>query len=163
MNSLITEFQATRHPEIVLHKPKRSHSARFLIWAFPASSLFVCALIIAPFWFRGREESRNIACESNLFGIGDLLRAYYGRHGTYPPLPDEETSGAAPVSWRVVTQKLPPGPDLDGYDLKQTWNSSQNKPFVTSLIGRHFSCHSDSEARRDGKTSYLAVIGKGTV
>ena len=83
-------------------------------------------------------------------------------HGAYPPSSDEPPTAAPAVSWRVLIL-LPTGPELDGYNLGQAWNSPQNKQFIPASCGNLFSCPSDSDPGIAGRTAYLAVVGKGTV
>lgn len=125
-------------------------------------TLLVCAAVLAILWQRAREESRTSACEGNLFCIGSLLRAYHAKHGTYPPSSGERATAAPVVSWRVMIL-LPTGPDLNGYDLGQAWNSPQNEQIILGPNGKLFSCHGDPDARTAGRTTYLAIVGKGTV
>jgi hypothetical protein len=113
-------------------------------------------------WQRGRAESRTTACEGKLFGIGSLVRTYHAIHATYPPSPDEPATAAPAVSWRVLIL-IPTDSRLEGYNLGQAWTSLHNEQFINAAYGAPFSCPSDSDARIAGRTSYLAVVGKGTV
>jgi hypothetical protein len=104
----------------------------------------------------------DTTCVSKLYGIGFLLRTYCAVHGTYPPSPDEPATTAPAVSWRLLIF-LPTDSRLDGYNRGQAWNSPRNERFIHAACGESFRCPSDSDAKGDGRTSYLAVVGKGTV
>ncbi len=124
--------------------------------------MLLCAVVLAVFWQRAREDGRNSACIGRLHEIGFLLRNYHAVHGTYPPSPDEVRTDAPAVTWRVLVLR-PTGPDLDAYDLAQAWSSAQNEQFLRAPYGKSFWCPSDSGNEGSGTTSYLAVVGKGTV
>lgn len=145
-----------------MNTPEAPRSTHFPAGPILIGVLLVGALVLAFFWQRAREESRSSACEGNLFCIGSLLRAYHANHGTYPPSSDEHATAAPAVSWRVAIL-LPTGPDLDAYDLAQAWSSAQNEQFIRAPYGKSFWCPNDSGNKGSGTTSYLAVVGKGTV
>ena len=56
-----------------------------------------------------------------------------------------------------------PSRELDGYDLKQAWNSPYNQQFILDPSGKQFHCPSDFLSEGTGRVSYLAVVGEGTV
>jgi hypothetical protein len=66
------------------------------------------------------------------------------------------------VSWRVLVL-IPTDADLGRYDLRRAWNDPHNKPFILAPCGQSYLCPSESDSDSAGRTSYLAVVGKGTV
>jgi hypothetical protein len=147
----------------VLDNPRSSRPFRFhfgpaLVWG----SILVGAVLLVVPWQRAREEARSSACAGRLYQIGALLRAYFAVHGTYPAAPDEPATLAPAISWRLLIL-LPTDSGLDGYNRGETWNSAHNRQFIPAPYGNPFWCPSDFADQGAGRTSYLAVIGNGTV
>jgi len=143
-------------------KSERLHSIRLSPNSLLFAVLLGCAVVLAVLWTRGWEAGRCNVCVGNLHGIGALLRNYRAVHGTYPPLADECTADAPVVSWRVLILLL--GQHLDvAYRLDEPWDSPHNRSVIADGCSRSFSCPSDFAAKDAGRTSYLAVVGEGTV
>jgi hypothetical protein len=147
-----------------LESLERRHSSRFPVRAVLVGVLFVCAIALAVSWQRAREECRSSTCVGQLYAIGYGLRYYHGAHGTYPPVSDADATAPTLVSWRVL---ILPGWSKEDffneYRIGEPWNSPHNRQFVDHPNSESFWCPSDSSAARTGKTSYLAVVGKGSI
>ena len=145
-----------------MDRPKASRSTHLLVGPICIGVLLVCVTILTILWQRAREEARTSTCVSNLYGVGSALEYYHAVHCTYPPLSGGPSTADPAVSWRVAIV-LSMNPDVNGYNLGEAWNSPRNEQFIPTLYGKIFSCPSDSAGRITGRTSYLAVVGKGTV
>lgn len=124
--------------------------------------LMTCALGLAVFWQRAREECHTTACRGKLFEIGVLLQNYQAVHGTYPASSDEAKAGIPAVSWRVLAL-VPVDSRLGGYNLAEGWDSPQNERFISNPLGNAFYCPAASDAAAAGRTSYLAIVGEGSL
>jgi hypothetical protein len=102
------------------------------------------------------------SCIGNLHSIRIALRTYQEQYGTLPPAYVSDRSGAPMHSWRVLI--LPALGRLDiyrRYHLDEPWNSPHNL-LVAGEMPAEYRCPTDDQDS-DHETSYLAVVGEGTV
>lgn len=101
-------------------------------------------------------------CAQNLIRIAAALEAYHADHGNYPPAFLADEDGKPMHSWRVL---LLPYLDeqllYDQYDFDEPWDGPTNMRLV-SRMPSVYGCPDDPEAPY-GETSYIVVIGEGTM
>jgi len=93
--------------------------------------------------------------------IGQALQKYHEAYGSFPPAYVANDRGEPIHSWRALI--LPYIDDVyqhDKYDLNEPWNGTHNRK-LASHEGTVFHCPLDTP-RNPTKTSYVAVVGRGT-
>ena len=120
-------------------------------WLFPAPS--------CPRGAANRQE-----CNNNLKQIGQALASYMDVHGTFPPAYLSDERGLPIHSWRVLLLPFLGHKRLyEKYDFNEPWNGPSNKLLVTQMPSE-YRCPSRYGMRNPScKTSYLAVLGPGTM
>ncbi len=111
-------------------------------------------------------------CLVNIENLGRTLLAYHETHGRLPPAYVSDADGKRLHSWRVLilpySQWDTPDPRtktpslFDQYDLAEPWDGPSNRKLIAERPYR-FSCRADPGGSKSGTTSFLAVIGPGTV
>ena len=124
----------------------------------------VIATVVMPAAKNAQANVLKSDCHSNMQRIAMALQAYHQDHGRFPPAVVYDDKGVALHSWRVLIL-----PYLDqesqmvyrAYDMTSAWNSPTNLRWANAAPSV-FTCPCDSRAK-GGETSYLAVVGVGTV
>lgn len=109
----------------------------------------------------GTESASYSSCGSKLRCIGQALKAYYDKHGGFPPAYIVDANGTKIHSWRV--QLLPFIEELTVYrelQFDKAWNDPKNLPWTNRTI-ECFQC-SRYRWHRGATTSFLAVVGSNT-
>ena len=145
----------------------------FVSWRLGAPALntarvtfTICLLmvfVIQPLLFLPRPEpGRRFTCINNLSQIGKALLLYEADHGTFPPLYTTDDHRQPLVSWRALILPYLEGRDIyEACHFDEPWDSPANA-MVSRVDLRFFRCPSDPNSR-PAETSYLAVVGPGTV
>ncbi|MSR56930.1 MAG: DUF1559 domain-containing protein [Planctomycetaceae bacterium] len=127
--------------------------------AVVAAILLVLALLLWPAIRSAWEESRRATCKNNLRQIVVALHAYHDQYESFPPAHVLGPDGKRWHSWRVLIlpflgqQKL-----YDEYRFNESWDGPHNRS-LKDRMPDVFACP-DSDRRREGVTSYLAVVGR---
>src|SRR5207245_1361075 len=99
----------------------------------------------------------------NLHGIRVALQTYQDEYGTLPPAYFCDTDGQPVHSWRVLILPQLGRADLyRRYHFDEPWNSRHNLR-VADEMPAEYRCPADDDPERQNDTSYVAVVGKGTV
>lgn len=102
-------------------------------------------------------------CAIHLKQISLALNEYHDMYGVLPPAYVADREGRPMHSWRVLLLPFLEQQALyDLYDFSEPWNGPHNSRLATMMPPEYGPCPSDSNAVK-GETSYLAVIGQGTV
>ena len=128
------------------------------VWAV----VILTALLVSAvqFW---REAVREVECTKNIINIFCALASYESQHGGFPPAGSTENDGRLGMSWRVAILPQLDRTDLfQQYDRKQPWNGSENRTVADAAIC-DYHCPSESKGPESRETSYVMLVGKGTV
>jgi prepilin-type processing-associated H-X9-DG protein len=103
-------------------------------------------------------------CANNMGNIARALERYRVEHGRYPPAYLADKDGRPIHSWRVlILPNLCLEDIFDEYDFREPWDGPTNKRLSQYLIHLYV-CPCDDDTRKSpGTTSFLAVVGPGTV
>lgn len=107
---------------------------------------------------------RRVICRSNMSQLGLALLNYQERNGSFPPQCTLDKNSNPLMSWRTAILPSIEQPIISSrYHLDEPWNSPTNKPLSKRSINI-FECSSDDwPLDHPGQTSYVAVIGPGTM
>jgi len=154
-------------PEITAGRPPSITTIVIILAVFLVAAVLCSGLVLLPMVWASREKGRQTACANNLKRIGQALRQYRAKYGSFPPafVPDEQ--GRPMHSWRVL---LLPYLDEDSlalyrqYNFKEPWNSPRNLA-LASRMPAVYRCPSDEQESESGsaETSYVGICGAGTV
>ncbi len=125
--------------------------------------LLMCAGVLLPGVQAGREAARRANCLNNLKQIGLAMHNYHSVHGCFPPayIPDE--NGNPKHSWRVLILPYMEERALyNRYNFDEPWDSPANQQ-LAPLMPKVYNCPSDALSDGVSETSYLMVVGPGTV
>lgn len=126
--------------------------------------LLVIALFL-PNLEQSRGQAREVQCKNYLRQISLALHRYHDTYGSFPPAVTTGPDSTPWHSWRTLL--LPHLQDdllWDQYNLDEPWNSESNLALVANnpmppVLG----CPSDASAQSKKMTSYVAIIGEGTM
>jgi hypothetical protein len=131
----------------------------------------IVAIAVLAFVFSGlvflRDRRREAECErctGNLQQIGLALHEYHDAYGAFPPAYVADAQGKPMHSWRMLIM-----PYLEntmwyaGYDWNEPWNGVKNQRLLATVRPSAYFCPLHTEHRARGLTSYLAVVGRGSV
>ena len=124
----------------------------------------VVTAVVVPSARKARAKTSMGICDQNLQDISDALQQYRDDHGRFPPAVVYDGAGIPAHSWRVlILPYLGRHAELvhQAYDFSKRWDSPENMGLV-SLMPTVYACPDDTDAT-GGETSYLAVVGAGTV
>ena len=101
--------------------------------------------------------------QNNVKQIALALTYYEWEHRSFPPAATAEKDGQPAMSWRVaILPHLEENQLFQKYDRKQPWNSPRNRAVAdTPLLS--YRCPNDPKGPRSRETSYVMLVGKGTV
>jgi len=120
----------------------------------------VLVALLLPAVQAAREASRRTASMNNLKQIMLALLNYYDIHKRLPAHASYDDNGKPLLSWRVHILPMLEEQELySQFHLDEPWDSEHNKQLVAQMPKLYLdpsSTHDPSE----GKTSYLAVLGK---
>lgn len=139
-----------------------------------APALIILSVFAAAVWLlahaahRAREEARFTQCRNNLKQIMLALHNYHDVHGRFPPAVTYGPDGKPWHSWRTLIRPyLEASPFYQRYRFDEPWDGPNNRKLRDEYDGyaRRFRSvlHCPSDDANPTHTSYLAVIGKGTM
>ena len=111
-----------------------------------------------------RTVARQLQCTSHLHEIAAALTAYHDAKGTYPPAYIADAGGQPLHSWRVLILPYLGRDDLYArYRFDEPWDGPHNRALLAEMPAQ-FGCPSEPGPMHGRtQTSYLAVVGPGTV
>ena len=135
------------------------HAMPILMLAFVAQ---IAGCLMVPLMENsGSERGVRSSCGNDLRCIGEALKAYYAKHGSFPPAYLTDTSGERIHSWRTLLLPHLERRDLiERFDLTIAWDDPHNQE-VSNTIIKIFRCPR-YRWNRGATISYLAVIGPNT-
>lgn len=122
-------------------------------------------LLMLPAGQLAREAARRTQCRSNPKQIGLALHNYHDAHDSFPPPYTVDAQGRPLHSWRVLILEYLGREHLyEQFRLDEPWDSPHNLE-VAKQTPEVYECPSREFEPGDlkGSTSYVAVVGDGTV
>jgi prepilin-type processing-associated H-X9-DG protein len=119
--------------------------------------------LLIPAASSARTAATRNACMNNLKQISLAMEMYQQKNGSYPPAYIADENGKPMHSWRVLL--LPyMGYDwlYEQYDLSQPWDSPVNIG-LSFQMPSVYACPDDPDAQIQYETSYMVVVGRGTM
>ena len=128
----------------------------FAIIAGGALFVFGRAIVTA------REAARFESCRNNLKQIALALHKYHDAFDSFPPAVVYGPDGKPWHSWRVlIAPQLECSDFYSRYRMDEPWNGPNNQKLVAEQVWPVFHCSTDPSD--PSNTSYLAVVGEGTL
>ncbi|MFO0900079.1 MAG: DUF1559 domain-containing protein [Pirellulales bacterium] len=132
-----------------------------------AGIVAVLVLASTPVWMAAREHAKRELVTNRLKKIAYAANLYADMHrgrklfsGPTYPTNVCDAQGKPLLSWRVrIVQQLAPGSSLDGLRLDEPWDSEHNKQFIERMP----EAFASPERSNDGRTTFLAPLGPGTL
>ena len=124
----------------------------------------VCGILVAlllPAIQAAREAARRAQLMNNMKQLMLALLIYHDAKRSFPAHASYDADGKPLLSWRVhILPYLDEKPLYDQFKLDEPWDSPHNKQLITRMpeVFRNPNLVAD-----DGKTNYLAVVGKECV
>src|SRR5205085_9488987 len=108
---------------------------------------------------RAKDATQRVRTQNNLKNLGLALLNYHEHNKSLPPHASY-VSGKPALSWRVlILPELGQDALYHEFHLDEPWDSAHNR----QLIKRMPDVFKSPKATQDGKTNYLAVVGKECV
>lgn len=138
-----------------------------LQWIALAFAIMVVVLCLGmPPFNETRGQARFSQCRVNLKQIALALHNYHDTYGTFPPAYVAGPDGEPWHSWRALLLPfLDQSAFYEQYRFDEPWNGPNNSELAGQLPRGHpfYFCPADDAANREGITSYVAVVGAGTL
>jgi len=135
-------------------------------YGFFAAGLVIAGIAVfclMPTTYHPPSASRRSQCRYQLMQIGIALHNYHDAYGTFPPAYIADAQGRPMHSWRVLILPYVEEKSLyDRYDFSEPWDGPNNSKLAAE-IPRIYRCPSDTRSISSTDTSYLAVVGDGTI
>jgi hypothetical protein len=117
-----------------------------------------------------REAARSGQCVGSLKQLGLALLNYESRYGCFPPAYVADASGKPLYSWRVLlmaeidrSANWFGGRLAGGFRFDEPWDSPNNSKLHNLTPYGNLGCPSDPAAVESRETSFVAVVGPGTI
>jgi hypothetical protein len=147
--------------------------SRIVFWSLSAAAIVVTLLCLGmPPIEQSRGAARFSQCRNNIKQIELALHAYRDIYGTFPPAVVRGPEGQPWHSWRVLVLPyldwslpgLKESPFHEQYRMDEPWDSPHNADLVARFpMPDPFACPADGKAFSRKTTSYVAVVGEGTL
>lgn len=168
--TVVVPYVAANYSAPTAGSPPRQRSRALTVILAVVGSLFAGAVVISvlvallvPAVGLAKRSQAKRNCSENLRKIGMALQQYHQMNGTYPPAYLTDAAGKPMHSWRVLLLPYVGQKTLyDQYDFSQPWDSPQNKS-VLNRMPDVYACPGDEDAKVLGETSYVVVVGAGTM
>jgi prepilin-type processing-associated H-X9-DG protein len=114
--------------------------------------------LLLPAVQSARGAARRVQSQNNMKQIGLALFNYEAANRRFPPRAIFSKDGKPLLSWRVAILPYIDEQNLYGqFHLDEPWDSAHNKQLIATMP----MVYQDPTRPHDGKTTYLAPIGKG--
>jgi prepilin-type processing-associated H-X9-DG protein len=106
---------------------------------------------------KGHSAARRMICENNLRQIGDALKSYHQKYGSFPPAYVADANGKPLYSWRAVILA-----EMDLTDVarqlqpNEPWNGPKNSLLAAAWLATY---HCSNDQQPGQMTSYVAIVG----
>ena len=118
--------------------------------------------VIVPAVRFAAEDAAYMRSSSNLHQIALALQNYHDTFHCFPPAYQCDSTGKPVHSWRVLIWNfIESQPYSEQYDFAEPWNGPHNSRLAPHMPGPFHG--PGSSGRPPGMTSYVAIIGKGTM
>jgi hypothetical protein len=162
-------FHAVARPQVQAPLPSpRSQRRTVLLIAVSSivAALFVFSALVWLVFPTMRGVSAGVqkmTCRGNLQRIANALKQYEIEHGSLPPAFIPDANGRPMHSWRVlILPQLGEQGLHDQYRFDEPWDGPNNSQLFKSMPDV-FACSADPDARLKGETSYMVIVGPGTL
>lgn len=109
-----------------------------------------------------RTSTIRAHCANNLRQIGQALRIYHEKHGSFPPAYVASPSGMPMHSWRtLILPYMEQTPTYLGYDFHEPWDGPHNQARCEHPIWS-YRCPWSRVMHNSATTSFVAVVGPHT-
>jgi len=155
-------------PDISAGRPPTITTIVIILAVFLVAAVLCSGFVLLPLVSATREKGRQAACANNLKRIGQAMRQYYAKHGSFPPAYVADEQGRPVHSWRVLLLPYFQEEELLSlyrqYNFKEPWNSPRNLALANRMPAV-YRCPSDVQESESGsvETSYVGITGPGTV
>lgn len=164
----VPPFAGQSAPNAGSARPRKAHtpSVILLVCAAVVAGLFtfsVLAWLVFPAAQGIVGSVQSLSCRGNLERIATALRLYESEHGSLPPAYVLGPDGKPWHSWRVlILPQLNERGLHQRYRFDEPWNGPNNSQLVNAMP-ECFACPSDPDARTKGESSYMVIVGPGTL
>ena len=129
-------------------------------------AILVCGGVMAAFYWQfadiATEFSVQADCSDNLKRIGLAMHNYHDTYKCFPAAVLTDENDRPMRSWRVaILPYLEEAVHYDMYDFNEPWDDPNNSLLLDVYISA-YRCPDDS-VLGPGMTSYLMIVGEGTV
>jgi hypothetical protein len=136
---------------------------RNLLMSFVGIGLMICSCCLFNPDRDSRTYARLFSCKNNLRNIVLALQQYHDTYGSFPPAYVADENGTPMHSWRVLILPFLDEKQLYGqYSFSEPWNGLNNRRLHGEIV-KAYVCPAHVEKRTLSETSYVAVIGAGTM
>jgi prepilin-type processing-associated H-X9-DG protein len=102
-------------------------------------------------------KARRVQCDNNLRQIGEALKSYHQKYGSFPPAYVVDANGKPLYSWRaIIFTEMGQTDLLQRLQPNEPWNGPKNS-LLAAEWWMSFHCPSDQQSGQ--MTSYLAIVG----
>jgi prepilin-type processing-associated H-X9-DG protein len=125
------------------------------------AAIAVGAALLLPAVQQAREAARHSQAKNNLKQLGLAMHSYYDTYGKFPANANYDKKDKALLSWRVhILPFIDQAPLYNEFHLDEPWDSEHNKKLIAK-IPQIYVQPNHADLAKDGKTVYLAPVGKG--
>ena len=120
---------------------------------------------IPPAVTNARRAAQRSTCSSRMYQLTFALLSYQDDYGQLPPAYIADAQGRPMHSWRVLILPYMEEQALyNRYDFSEPWDGPNNSKLLAEMP-RSYSCstHQNSSGAHRQCTSYVAVVGDGTL
>jgi hypothetical protein len=120
--------------------------------------------VLAPAFGAARETARRKQTQNNLKQLALAIHNYHGVTNHFPAAGSANAAGQKLLSWRVHLLPYLGQNDLyRQFHLDEPWDSPHNRTLIAKTPAVFASPNLSSQARSEGKTTYLAPIAPGAI
>ena len=125
--------------------------------------MMLLGCLLLPAQRGSHEAARRMGCSNHLKQIGLALQNYHDTYGCFPPAHIADSSGKPMHSWRVLILPFMEQKALyDKYRFDEPWDGPSNSKLHKEVV-HTYSCPSRTRRASQFETSYVVVVGRGTM
>jgi prepilin-type processing-associated H-X9-DG protein len=120
-------------------------------------SILFAVLSLPLLVIKGHSAARRVQCDNNLRQIGEALKSYHQKYGSFPPAYVADANGKPLYSWRaIIFAEMGRTDLLQRLQPNEPWNGPKNS-LLAPEWWMNFHCPSDQQSGQ--MTSYVAIVG----